>query len=492
MRLVVFADVRAAPPRQKIIKYSPTRQLTPEERDFLWNFRGYLKNDKKALTKFLKCVNWTDERDVQQAAQLLAQWEPVDVADALELLSASQPLDLVRQYAVRRIAIADDEELLYYLLQLVQALRLEVDAPVAYLTDFLIGRAVRSVRLSTFCFWYMSVECEDKKFAAYYDKRRTQLLTALEIAGEVRVRDGLLRQRQLCETLSRVARELKAARSGRQGRLQELLGAPAVRELFPVVLPLQPSVVLHEVLVDKASFFVSAMLPLRLSFAASAGECTVIYKSGDDLRQDQLVLQIFSLMDRLLKKENLDLKLTPYRVLATDTSNGLVEFAHGATLQKIERTYGSIKTYLEKVQSDGHGGVRPEVLDAFIKSCAGYCVFTYILGVGDRHSENLMLSEQGHLFHIDFGFILGNDPKPFAPPFKLSPDMVEAMGGNKSANYEKFKTYCCEAYNILRKSANLIINLFSLMLSANLPQITGQKSLKIVCLLLQLLAIHAY
>lgn len=58
--------------------------------------------------------------------------------------------------------------------------------------------------------------------------------------------------------------------------------------------------------------------------------------------------------------------------------------------------------------------------------------------------------------------------------------MVEAMGGYKSATYEKFKTYCCEAYNILRKSASLIINLFSLMLNANIPQIVGSRSLKIV------------
>jgi phosphatidylinositol 3-kinase len=51
----------------------------------------------------------------------------------------------------------------------------------------------------------------------------------------------------------------------------------------------------------------------------------VILKLGDDLRQDQLVVQLITLMDRLLKKENLDLKLTPYKVLATSSRNGLVE-----------------------------------------------------------------------------------------------------------------------------------------------------------------------
>ena len=58
---------------------------------------------------------------------------------------------------------------------------------------------------------------------------------------------------------------------------------------------------------------------------------------------------------------------------------------------------------------------------------AGYCVITYLLSVGDRHFDNLLLTPNGNLFHIDFGYILGRDPKPFPPPMKLSKEMVAIL-----------------------------------------------------------------
>jgi len=88
------------------------------------------------------------------------------------------------------------------------------------------------------------------------------------------------------------------------------------------------------------------------------------------------------------------------------------------------------------------------ILSVFV---AGYSVITYLLGVGDRHLDNLLLTTSGKLFHIDFGYILGRDPKPLPPPMKLSKEMVEAMGGINSDYYYKFRKQCYTAFLHLRR-----------------------------------------
>lgn len=63
----------------------------------------------QALTKFLKCVNWKLNGEVRQALDMLQQWTPMDVEDALELLSSNFTHPAVRRYAVTRLKQAPDE-----------------------------------------------------------------------------------------------------------------------------------------------------------------------------------------------------------------------------------------------------------------------------------------------------------------------------------------------------------------------------------------------
>lgn len=51
-----------------------------------------------------------------------------------------------------------------------------------------------------------------------------------------------------------------------------------------------------------------------------------------------------------------------------------------------------------------------------------------VIQVKDRHNGNLLLDEEGHIIHIDFGFMLSNSPGGVnfeSAPFKLTRELLE-------------------------------------------------------------------
>jgi phosphatidylinositol 3-kinase len=482
----------------RIMNYGANRQLTDQEKDMIWRFRHFLTRDKRALTKFVKSVNWADQKEAREASQMLPKWVPIDVDDALELLGPNFDHPAVRAYAVDRLRRSSDDELLMYLLQLVQALRYERrpsddgrdEEAVAdsSLATFLIGRAARNPRLGSYLHWYLMVEFEDR--SPQQDAQR-ELFGQVEfdfMNELVKTTEGeqnrkiLLKQGEMIRVLSKIARELRDSRQPREKkitRLKQFLADPK-NELItmdPTPLFLDPSVSIVGCYPEEANVFKSSLSPLKIVWKTSAGsKYQMIFKVGDDLRQDQLVIQTIMLMDRLLKNENLDLKLMPYHILATSPVAGAVQFIPSTPLSDVDKTDRSILNFLRRHNPDPNAplGVRKETMDTYIKSCAGYCVITYILGIGDRHLDNLLLTPNGNFFHADFGYILGRDPKPFAPLMKLSTQMVDGMGGPDHENFRQFRQHCATAYLALRKSANLILNLFALMTESNVQDIRNE------------------
>ena len=408
-----------------IMAYGPTQPLNSEEKDLVWKFRHHLTREKRALTKFIKSVAWQDHSEVRQAIQLLPKWTEIEVDDALELLGPTFDHPAVRAYAVERLRKADDEELLMYLLQLVQALKFEkVDGEAAQdssLASFLISRATRSFMLGNYLHWYLMVECDDQSPSQSKDHRKLfakvayEFMTKLtEIDGGAELRKQLLRQGELITVLSKLSNDLSKIGSSYRGQMVEharkFLADPkngVVSIDPPLPLPLDPSVSIVGCYPEETQVFKSSLHPMLIQFKLSDGrKYPLMFKKGDDLRQDQLVIQIISLMDRLLRKENLDLKLTPYRILATSATAGATQFVSSIALQVAKNKYGGnyILDYLRANNPDKKAefGVRAEAMDNYIKSCAGYCVVTYLLGVGDRHLDNLLLSPDGEFcFHLE-------------------------------------------------------------------------------------------
>uniref|UniRef100_A0A1D2AFT8 phosphatidylinositol 3-kinase n=2 Tax=Auxenochlorella protothecoides TaxID=3075 RepID=A0A1D2AFT8_AUXPR len=554
------AEERAA--LDAVLAAPPTRALGGAEQALLWRYRYALASERRALTRFLRCVDWADGGEAAQAAALMAAWAPIDVADALELLSPDYGNEEVRGHAVRVLEAKGDEELLAYMLQLVQALRYE-PADDSRLGRFLARRGAASLRLATPLFWYLCAELEDPGFG-----RRAALVQAALLRGlDPALEDALASQLDLAARLRHLADVVQATRGSAARRAETLRalvspgGAAADLARLACPNPLDPGTRLLGLDASQCTVFKSALCPLRLVFftepggddgaragvggsgggagvegggggpegggggpeggggvdgRAPAGEpgtglaspphgrlppnpslpldpfppsdggppthrphhpatLTLIYKRGDDLRQDQLVVQMISLMDTLLRREHLDLRVTRYAVLPTSSRDGLIQFVPAVPLARLLATHRSIHRYLAQAAPDATGpyGLQPGVLANFVKSCAAACVMTYILGVGDRHLDNLLLARDGRLFHIDFGFILGRDPKPFPPPMKLCREMVDALGGADSEHYRRFASHACEAFNVLRKSAGLLTGLLRLMAGSRLPDIAA-------------------
>ncbi|CAI6005599.1 unnamed protein product [Closterium sp. NIES-64] len=467
-----------------ILSYPPTQSLSPEDVQLLWRFRFSLTTDRRALTRFLRCVDWSDAEEAREGTELMYAWAPIDTADALELLCPTFSCEEVRAYAVTVLERAGDEELKSYLLQLVHALRYE-RSDFSNLALFLISRGCHNFELANFLHWYLQVERQDHVFASRYAFVHDHLLaTLLELGAEgAEVHAQLMRQCELDLALAGTMQAINAVRGSTARKVEQLralLSADTDGSLAnfaqPLALPVEPSIRVVGIAAEDSSVFKSMLHPLKLAFRKEdGGLCRVIFKKGDDLRQDQLVIQMVTLMDKLLKKENLDLCLTPYRVLATAADQGFVEFVPSMPLAQVLAEYRSIERYLHQFHPDAESpyGITPTCLDTFIRSCAGYCVTMYILGVGDRHLDNLLLCTDGRLFHIDFGYIFGRDPKPFPPPMKLCKEMLDAMGGASSPEYVRFRSYCCEAFNILRASSRLFLNLFHLMAHASIPDIAS-------------------
>jgi len=92
----------------------------------------------------------------------------------------------------------------------------------------------------------------------------------------------------------------------------------------------------------------------------------------------------------------------------------------------------------------------------FSRSQALWCMLGYIVGLGDRHGENILLdTESGRMVHVDFDCLFGKGmqlEKPETVPFRLTQNCVAAMG---ITGVEGIFRECCElCMEVLRDRSN--------------------------------------
>jgi DNA-binding protein H-NS len=473
---------------ERIINTDPLYQMNEEEGYRIWSVRAsaqLLTSNPRALFKFMQSVPWQHPQAVFIAHQMLDKWAQIEPIDALELLNYNFADGKLRRHAIKVLSKLSDVELKELLLQLVQTLKFELyhDSSLA---RFLIERSLRSTHMiGHVMFWHLKSEMHDPCI-----RERFGLILEEYLRNCGSHRRELLKQNGIVEQLLDIAMLIK--RTKKHDQLTVLRDALERLRLPPKFkLPLSTRIDAKGIIIEKCKVMNSKKLPLWLVFENSdkTGEpIYVIFKAGDDLRQDLLTLQILRNMDLLWKTNSLNLRLNPYGCVCLGDMIGMIEVVTNSdTIANITHERGGASAAFSQdpltVWLQKHNNSSKEVWDRcvenFVKSCAGYCCATYVLGIGDRHNDNIMLTKKGDLFHIDFGHFLGNFKqfkgiyKRETTPFVFTPMYAHVMGGKDAEAYNEFVKLGCEAFLILRKQHKMLMNLFLLMLAAGIPELTS-------------------
>lgn len=472
---------------EKILMTDPLQDLDPEDKKLLFICRNHYKSLPLALPLFLKSVDWTHPVQVKEAYKVLSLWSSMKPEDALALLNADYPDENVRLYAVRRVSQLSDEDLAMYAPQLVQALSFECEH-FSVLGEMLLERALRNpFQVGHAIFWGLRSQLHIKATAERFGLFLEQFIM---LVGEYRIElENELKMVKTCVNIGNCLAD-KPKYEQRRDYLPTVIKQFAGHFNEACTLPINSTMEVKGFDANKCRIMKSKKMPLFMSMRNSETPSEfiqIIFKDGDDLRQDIITLQMIQVMDTIWLENGLDLRMKPYLVVATGDQSGMIEIVmNSKTTADIHNLYGkfgalkenTLKDYILEINS-GDEETTEKAFDNFVRSCAGYCVATYVLGIGDRHNGNIMLTNKGHLFHIDFGHFLGNFKSKFGinrerSGFVLTQEMAYVMDGKDGYRFQFFKEYCCKAYNYVRKHGKRLINLFLLMISAGMPELKNK------------------
>uniref|UniRef100_A0A673GHA2 phosphatidylinositol-4,5-bisphosphate 3-kinase n=1 Tax=Sinocyclocheilus rhinocerous TaxID=307959 RepID=A0A673GHA2_9TELE len=460
----------------------PLSEITEQEKDFLWRHRQYCVNIPEVLPKILLAVKWNSRDEVAQMYCLLKDWPAIKPEQAMELLDCNYPDPMIRDFAVRCLEkYLTDDKLSQYLIQVLAFFQLlfwwkHAGRPQCFFLSEMHNKTVSQrfgLLLESYC-----------RACGMYLKHLSRQVEAMEKLINL---TDILKQEKKDET-QKVQMKFLVEQMRRPDYMDALQNFTS---------PLNPAHQLGNLRLEDCRIMSSAKRPLWLNWENPDimsellfQNNEIIFKNGDDLRQDMLTLQIIRIMENIWQNQGLDLRMLPYGCLSIGDCVGLIEVVRSShTIMQIQ-CKGGLKGALQFNSSTLHqwlkdknkGEMYDMAIDLFTRSCAGYCVATFILGIGDRHNSNIMVKDDGQLFHIDFGHFLDHKKKKFGykrerVPFVLTQDflIVISKGGTqectKTREFERFQEMCYKAYLAIRQHANLFINLFSMMLGSGMPEL---------------------
>lgn len=215
----------------------------------------------------------------------------------------------------------------------------------------------------------------------------------------------------------------------------------------------------------------------------------LIVKTGADLRQEQFALQLISEIERIWKEAGLSIWLKRFNIMVTSNDSGFIEMVRNTisvhSLKKDAYTRGlntkgvmySLYDHFVKEFGDPSSDSFLVAQDNFMRSLVGYSLVSYVLQLKDRHNGNILVDTEGHLVHIDFGFMLSNSPGSVGfemAPFKMTQEYLDILGGAQSSTFREFRSLMKLGFLAIRKHAeNLLLLVEMMQRDSKLPCFSG-------------------
>ncbi|EGD73415.1 Pik4ca protein [Salpingoeca rosetta] len=427
-------------------------------------------------------------------------WSTVSPITALRFLREYPGHVIISQYCLKALSHFRPDVILFYIPQLVQALRYD---DRGYIQQYMLRAAADSQLLAHQMIWNMATNMYTDEDGEHRDEQLGDILELLMGGIKANLHDGALRfyEREFSffEQITGISGRIRDKELGPERKAACLKELAKVKLQPGCYLPSSPFGMITAIDYSSGTPMQSAAkAPYLARFKVA--QCTLeeiveigsseeevdlserdskwlacIFKVGDDVRQDMLALQIIQLMKNIFAEVGLDVALFPYRVVATGPGSGVIECVENATSrdQLGRQTNMSLYDYFLKVYGDEDTREFQAARLNFIKSMAAYSLVGFLLQIKDRHNGNIMVNKQGHIIHIDFGFMFESSPGGnigFEPDMKLTKEMVLIMGGSQAAEpFRWFVDMCIRCYLAVRPYHDQIVGLVALMLDTGLP-----------------------
>lgn len=357
----------------------------------------------------------------------------------------------IRKFLVKKLKQINVEKLICFVSLLVKYLLFD-DKNNMLLLDFIIDKCIENPQFRNKVYFEINYNIAIKNNGEFYWQIKTLLQNKIESSMGKYIRDQLLLSESFIVDLIQVYNNnnKKTYLKSIASKYNNHLYFPLCDECF------------EEIDYANIKIFDSYTKPIKIPLINSDKEYNILLKS-ENVRKDGIICDIIKLAVEILKnnkERNIDLNLDLYNILPLNENYGFVEFKkNSTTLFDINESGKTLFNYI--IEKNKNKNIN-EIRKTFINSLSLYCVITYLFGIGDRHLENIMINDDGSLFHIDYSYIF-SDPKNIEIGMRITKDMVDVMGGVDSVEYKQFKEQTTYIYNHLRKYVNVFLEMIMLL-----------------------------